>query len=297
MFKTIVFSAFGAALAVCLAVSARQFVTTEPLILHAEQFEGGAHDHASASSAASVEKPRPSRLGLTASHLRVRFFGEQPPHPEVRDGDSRRASKDEAVVQLASASKFEETTLVLVHTAGPEVAGAAEAEEWGPADGLERTLYTVLANFVIGFAVSLLLLGAMVLKGDPIDARRGLLWGIAGFAALSLLPALGLPPELPGTPAADIFERQTWWLAAAAASAGGIALLVFGRHWALMAAGVALILAPHVVGAPLPPSHDVTYPGALAGEFVIASLVVSALLWSLSGLAAGGLYERFSRAS
>jgi cobalt transporter subunit CbtA len=241
MFKTIVFSAFGAALAVCLAVSALQFVTTEPLILHAEQFEGGAHDHAAAASAVNP-------------------------------------------------------LLVLVHTASAQEASDAEEEDWGPADGIERTLYTVLANFVVAFAVSLLLLGAMVLKGDPIDARRGLLWGIAGFAAISLLPALGLPPELPGTPAAGIFERQTWWLAAAAASTGGIALLVFGRHWALMVAGVVLILAPHVVGAPEPPSHEVTYPGALAGEFVVASLVVSAALWSLSGLSAGWLYQRFARA-
>jgi cobalt transporter subunit CbtA len=242
MFRTIVFSAFGAALAVCLAVSALQFFTTEPLILHAEQFEGGAvHDHDAAAS--SVANP----------------------------------------------------LLVLVHTAGTADA-AAVAEEWAPADGIERTLFTVLANFVIAFAVSLLLLGAMVLRGDPIDARLGLLWGIAGFAAISLLPALGLPPELPGTPAADILERQTWWLATAGASAAGIALLVFGRSWALMAAGVVLIVAPHVVGAPPPPSHDVTYPGALAGEFVVASLVVGAALWSLSGLAAGWFYQRFSGA-
>ena len=41
MFRNIVVSAFGAALAVCLAVTALQLVTTEPLILHAEEFEVG----------------------------------------------------------------------------------------------------------------------------------------------------------------------------------------------------------------------------------------------------------------
>jgi len=244
MFKTIVFSAFGAGLLVCLAVSALQFVTTEPLILHAEEFEGGggeAHDHGAAAEG----------TGTVAAEVHVRDDGDA----HVHDG-----------------------------------------EGWAPADGFERAAYTVLANLVIGFAVSLMLLGAMVLKGDPIDARSGLLWGVAGFAALSLLPAFGLPPELPGTPAADIVARQVWWLAAALASAAGIALIAFAQHWGLKAAGVALLVAPHVIGAPAPPSHDVTYPGAMAGEFVIASLIVSALLWSLSGLAAGWLHQRLSRA-
>lgn len=239
MFKNIVFSAFGAGLLTCLAVSAVQFVTTEPLILHAEQFESGGHDHTAVAGTDAV---------AAEGHI---------------DADS--VAHD--------------------HADG----GRA------PAAGFERAAYTVLANLVIAFAVSLTLLGGMVLKGDPIDARRGLLWGIAGFAALSLLPAVGLPPELPGTPAADIVQRQTWWLGTAAASAAGIALIAFGRHWAAKAAGVALLVAPHAIGAPAPPSHEVAYPGALAGEFVIASLIVSALLWSLSGLASGWLHQRLSR--
>lgn len=134
----------------------------------------------------------------------------------------------------------------------------------------------------------------MVLRGDRIDARHGLLWGAAGFVAASLMPALGLPPELPGTPAADLVDRQVWWLATAVASAAGIALIAFGRHWAVKAAGLALFVLPHVIGAPPPPGHQVAYPGALAGEFVIASLVVSAVLWTLAGFSAGWLHRRLS---
>jgi len=244
MFRTMVFSAFGAGLAVCVVVSAVQLVTTEPLILHAEEFEGGggeAHDHGAAQDG----------IGAVAAEVHVHESGDVHVHDE---------------------------------------------EEWAPADGFERAVYTMLANLVIAFAVSLTLLGGMALKGSPIDARSGLLWGAAGFAAVSLLPAFGLPPELPGTPAADIISRQVWWLGAAGASAIGIALIVFSSHWAAKAAGVALLVAPHIIGAPAPPSHDVPYPGALAGEFVIASLVVSALLWLLSGLAAGWLHQRLSRA-
>jgi cobalt transporter subunit CbtA len=239
MFRDIVFSAFGAGLAVCIAVSTVQSFTTEPLILHAEQFEGAdvpAHEH--------------SATGL-------------------------------------------ERALVLAH----DVVGGREHSEdaWSPADGFERGFYTVLANLVIGVGVSLMLLAGMVLKGDPIDWRRGLLWGSGGFIAVSLLPSLGLPPELPGTPAAEVLSRQGWWLGTAAAAAAGIALIVFAGHWPLKVVGVALLVVPHLIGAPVPPSHEVSYPGALAGEFVVASLVVSALLWTLSGAASGWLLQRLSR--
>jgi cobalt transporter subunit CbtA len=233
MFRTILLSALGAGLVACVAITTVQTFTTEPLILHAEAFEGGGHSHAHDAAAT--------------------------PHDHA-------------------------------------VASAEETGEWSPADGAERTLFTALANLVIGVGVSLMLLAVMVLAGRPISARAGLLWGGAAFVAVSLLPALGLPPELPGTPAADILDRQVWWLGTAAASAIGLALVAFGGGWLATIAGLAIIVAPHVIGAPLPPSHDVTYPGALAGEFVIASLVVSAVLWSFSGAAAGWLYQRLARA-
>jgi cobalt transporter subunit CbtA len=283
MFRTIVFSAFGAALAICLGVTALQFVTTEPLILHAERYESGAHDHALAASG-PYESVIPAKAGIHAlDGTRGLDSGWSLPsgRPKAGPGGRNDDRGEAALIHTAFVIPVHDTV-------------AAEEEEWGPADGLERSFYTALANLVLGFAISLMLLSVMVLKGDPIDARAGLLWGIAGFAAASLLPALGLPPELPGTPAADIYARQFWWLAAAAASAAGIGLLVFGRNWSLLTAGVVLIVAPHVIGAPEPPSHDVSYPGALAGEFVVASLVASALLWSLAGLVSGALYQRFS---
>jgi len=170
-----------------------------------------------------------------------------------------------------------------------------DAEAWQPADGVERTLYTLLADLLVGIAVSLMLLAAMVLRGEPIDARRGLIWGAAGFVAASLLPSLGLPPELPGTPAAELLGRQIWWLGTAFASAAGLALLAFGKGWPWRVGGLVLLVLPHVIGAPVPPSHEASYPAGLAGEFVVASIVVSAVLWSLSGLASGWLYGRLSR--
>jgi cobalt transporter subunit CbtA len=246
MLRNIVLSAFGAALLICLGVSLLQTYTTEPLILHAEEFEGASpHDHAPVAANAMSS----SWMAAHAHEL-----------PEV-------------------------------------MAAATEPEEWGPADRLERTAYTVLANLVIGFGASLMILSLMILKGDPIDTRSGLLWGVAAFFAVSLLPSLGLPPELPGTPAAEIVSRQTWWLATAMVSAAGLALIVFRRKWWWLLAGATLIVAPHLVGAPTPPSHDVAYPGALAGEFVVASLVVSAAMWTIAGGASAWLHQRLAAAN
>ena len=233
MIRGILFSAVGAGLAVCLAVTILQAFTTEPLILYAEHFESAgeaARDHAAA------------------------------------DGETVAADGHH-------------------HESGA----------WQPADGFERTAFTALANLVIGIAVSAILLGLMLVKGEPTDGRRGLLWGAAGFVAAAMLPALGLPPELPGTPAADLVDRQVWWLATVIASAGGIALIMLGRHWTARAAGVAILVLPHAVGAPPPPGHEVAYPGALAGQFVIASLIVSAVLWTVAGATAGWLHQRLTR--
>lgn len=246
MFKTIIVSAFGAGLVVAATLSVVQSVTTEPLLFHAETFEG-------------AEAPAPAAA----------------PH-EHANGEAH------------------------AHDATPAEAAAAPAhehdpDEWGPADGFERTAYTFLANLLMGVGVSAVLLGLMSVRGDAINARTGVLWGVAGFFAAALLPSLGLTPELPGTPAAELEARQVWWLATAAASAIGIALIVFSQSWLLKVAGLVIGVLPHVVGAPVPPSLEAAYPAVLAAEFATASLVVSALLWAGSGVAAGWLYQRLSR--
>src|SRR3954468_22474033 len=66
------------------------------------------------------------------------------------------------------------------------VAHVHKEDAWQPADGIERTLYTMLANLLVGVATALVRLGVRAMKGEPIDARRGALWGIFGFIAASL---------------------------------------------------------------------------------------------------------------
>lgn len=168
--------------------------------------------------------------------------------------------------------------------------GAAHAHAHGAEAG--RFLFTALANLIVGVGFALLLNAAATLRGGALDARRGVLWGLAGFAAFSLAPALGLPPELPGAEAAELGSRQLWWLGAAAATAAGLALLVFGRGWALKAAGVAVIALPHLIGAPTPEKLGGTAPPELAAHFAVASLAAAALFWAALGGVSGLLRQR-----
>jgi cobalt transporter subunit CbtA len=169
------------------------------------------------------------------------------------------------------------------------------AAEWQPAPGLERTGYTVLADVLAGIGFALLLAGAVALarlRGYAIDARRGLIWGAAGFAVFALAPAIGLPPELPGMQAAGLAARQEWWLLTAAATALGLGLVVFAGPMALRIGGALLLLAPHLVGAPDAPHGASGLPAELAAQFATASLATAALFWLLLGGISGWLYRR-----
>jgi len=161
-------------------------------------------------------------------------------------------------------------------------------EEWAPQDGLERDLYTALSAVLMGMGYGLVLTALMALAGAG-GLRRGLIWGLGGYLAVWLLPALGLPPELPGMQAADLFARQSWWLFTAIASAGGLALLVRSRAWGWRLAGVALLLLPHLVGAPQPPVHASPVPAELLQRFWLASAVTNLAFWLTLGAVAGHL--------
>ncbi|HEY0526920.1 MAG TPA: CbtA family protein [Stellaceae bacterium] len=184
------------------------------------------------------------------------------------------------------------------HEHGAAVATGA-GTEWQPADGLERTAFTLLANIIVGAGFGLLLSGAFAMReaagGRAPDARQGVLWGLAGFAAFALAPSFGLPPELPGSHAADLPLRQAWWLATAVGTAGGLALLVFTQHLGWRIAGIVLIAAPHIVGAPHPAVHAAgTAPPELAAAFAAASLVTAALFWTVLGSLNGWLYRKLA---
>ena len=158
--------------------------------------------------------------------------------------------------------------------------------------GLLRHLVTAAATVVVATGMMLALLGLMVVAGIRITPARALGWGLAGFVAVALAPALGLPPELPGMPAADLEARQIWWVATVVATAFGLWAILVKRRPAWAAAGLLAIVLPHAVGAPEAASHASGVPAALAAEFVAASLTASLLLWTVSSGLAGYLFGR-----
>jgi len=164
---------------------------------------------------------------------------------------------------------------------------------WEPSNGVERTAYTSLADLLTGIGFALLLAAGLTLRGGEISWRDGLLWGLAGFAAVTIAPGLGLPPELPGTEAAPLLERQLWWLATVVSTGSGLALLAFTRraHWTVLAA--MLMVLPHLYGAPQPAEHPTTVtPELLSRQFVTAVTVVSFLFWLILGSSTGYFYNR-----
>lgn len=167
----------------------------------------------------------------------------------------------------------------------------AHAMAWEPESGAERTAYTLLADVLTGIGFALLLVSGLTLRGGQVTWREGLFWGLAGFAAFTVAPSLGLPPQLPGTEAAPLLERQLWWLGTAVATGGGLALLAFTKraHWAGLAA--ILLVLPHLYGAP-DATGQATAPDSLARHFVVATTVVNFLFWAVLGASTGYFYGR-----
>ncbi len=157
-----------------------------------------------------------------------------------------------------------------------------ESEEWGPQDGLERHAYSFLANLVVGIGFSLLLIVGLTFEKKPHGTGRGILWGLAGFTVFTLAPNLGLPPELPTMPAADLTARQIWWSATVVLSATGLGLVIYGKLPLFKVLGFVLLTLPHVWGAPHS-SGESDIPPELAAHFATSTIVLSALFWVMLG--------------
>lgn len=169
-------------------------------------------------------------------------------------------------------------------------------DAWEPADGIERNAYTALFNIVEWVGFGLMLTGILVLLRRPIDWREGFLWGLAGFVVFSLAPGLGLPPELPGIPTAPLGPRQLWWIATVTSTGLGLWLIAFKRSPLAALGAIALIAAPHLVGAPELATLETNVPEALSHHFVVAVTLTTLLSWALLGGLVGYLYRYFALA-
>lgn len=174
-------------------------------------------------------------------------------------------------------------------TAAPAAEAHAHDEDaWAPADGFERSAYTVLANLLAAAGIALVIGAISVFANLPITLANGALWGLAGFAAVSLAPALGLPPELPGMPAADLGARQIWWWGTAIATGAAALILAKNRSAPAIALAIVLVAAPHVIGAPdLSGEHASAVPAHLANRFAATALATAAIFWVVLGMTFG----------
>ncbi|MBC3383825.1 CbtA family protein [Pseudomonas sp. SWRI179] len=196
---------------------------------------------------------------------------------------------------ILQAETFEKAPATEVHEHADGAAHTHDAEAWEPEDGWQRVLSTTGGNLVVAVGFALMLAGLYTLRA-PTRTSQGLLWGLAGYATFVLAPTLGLPPELPGTAAADLAQRQMWWIGTAASTAVGIALIAFGQHWLLKVLGAATLLVPHVIGAPQPEVHSMLAPEALESQFKIASQVTNVAFWLALGLISAWLFRRGDQA-
>ncbi|MBY6263992.1 cobalt transporter [Azospirillum sp. 412522] len=210
---------------------------------------------------------------------------------------------------ILEAEKYEVVTPPPSTAASAPAGGHADGHQHGPVreigEGVPTTLdeavqrigLTIAANLITGVAYALLLGAAILLAGRPVDARRGLVWGMGGFVAVSLAPSFGLAPELPGMAGAELELRQLWWLSAAAGAGVGMLALAFARNRLVIAVTLLAAALPHLIGAPHPESAEGAVPPELAARFVAASLGGAALFWAILGSVCGWLMSGLVGAS
>lgn len=163
--------------------------------------------------------------------------------------------------------------------------------------GEEPMRYVLTAAFNVvsytGFALVMVALMALAeTRGlTRITPRQGLVWGVAGFVAVQLAPAIGQPPVLPGSIGAEVGPRQAWWLATIVSAGLAMWLLAFGRGlWPFLA--VPLLLAPQIVGAPVLDTYFGVTPAELAASFAAMSLGYAAAGWTALGVCLAYFYSR-----
>lgn len=166
-------------------------------------------------------------------------------------------------------------------------------EEGGMLLGVNRVTGTLMADLVAGAGFALLMMAVSLFTGRTVTLATGALWGGVAWLTFHLLPAIGLPPELPGFPAADLFDRQMWWLGTVVASAIALYLIILCKEPWAKAIGVVLLFVPHLIGAPQPPDETTNVPAILAAEFAVATLSAGLFFWIVLGLVMGAINDRW----
>ena len=166
---------------------------------------------------------------------------------------------------------------------------------WSPKDGWERTFYTSLTAMITSVGFALMMVGLSFLVKIPFNRSNAWIWGLGGFAAVSFAPAIGLPPELPGMPAADLNSRIFWWGSCVILTAMGLMSVYFVLQRKRAASpAITLLFLPHIVfNPPVAVENPTALPVHLATQFVTASLAANLVMWLVLSIVLGYALQKF----
>lgn len=187
----------------------------------------------------------------------------------------------------------------LVHFGAAAASAVSAHQDVGGIDA-KRDGLSILFTMLIysGYALVLVaLMGLAEQRGAVITARTGIIWGLAGFVAAHLAPGFTLAPEVPGVAAVDLTVRQVWWFSTVAAAALAMWLIAFGRGWTAWSVASALLVAPHMIGAPEPDMFTGPVPTEIGALFASRALGVGMAAWVMTGCLAGYFWQRGSTGS
>ena len=178
----------------------------------------------------------------------------------------------------------------LVHFGGTSVSAHPELPDFDAMrDGLS-IVFTMLTY--TGYTLVMVALMSMAEgRGAVINARTGLIWGLAGFITFHLAPGFTLAPEVPGVAAADVGDRQVWWTATVATAGVAMWLIAFGGNKISYLIAAVLLLAPHLIGAPEPDSFSGPVPTEIGALFAARAFGVGLAAWALLGTFAGYFWQ------
>jgi cobalt transporter subunit CbtA len=154
---------------------------------------------------------------------------------------------------------------------------------WKPEEGWQRTVTTTTASLLTGAGFAILLVGVSMLTNIPITMHNGLIWGICGFIAVSLMPSIGLPPELPGMPAADLQTRQIWWVATIIATGAAIYMWINAKNYWWQICALIIAIMPQLFAPLKAAKTEGNLPASLASEFAANSLAANLVMWLAIG--------------
>ncbi len=256
MIIRVLLAAIAAGLVAGILMSPLQYTKVIPIIKHAEQFEGEhSHDHG---ASAKVDHVHSDGTAHTADHEVI----------SASEADKAGAHRHDGPAEVSAAKSGDEPL------------------------GFGRFSNTLLTGLVTSAGFALLMAGVSMAAGVNVTFATGLVWGVLGWLCVEFLPALGLPPALPGFPHADLALRQIWWVATVGLSIIGFWLLLLTKSQASRALGLVALLAPHVYGAPQPVDITSDVPAYLAAQYAVAILATTLFFWVALGLVLGFIMDR-----